>query len=474
MELIPIKKLAILLEDSIILTGICLLMIETNLILAVILGIVVLLFLILKLKLHAFISLLIASIFVGVAAGMPPLKIMETVKEGMANTLGFVATVVGLGAMFGAILEHSGGANVIASFLIKKFGVKRAPAAMALAGFIVAIPVFFEVAFILLIPMVYALQKKTKKSLLIYALPLLAGLAVTHAFIPPTPGPIAVADIIGVDLGWVILIGGMVGLPTAIIGGLMYGKFIGNRIYIEAPFSDGEEIMEEDGKSPNINTILSIIAVPMVLILINTFVSSGILNVNNEIVADIIKLVGHPFSALIIANLIAWYVLGIRQGFTKGELLDVTSKSMAPAGMIILITGAGGVFKQVLVDTGAGTMIAESLSDVGFPVLLFSYVVAVIIRVIQGSATVAMITAAGLVSPLLLGAGHDSFNLACIVISIASGATFMSHVNDSGFWLVSQFLGITEKQTFKTWTIMTGILSVCGFVFASIINFIYS
>ena len=448
-------------------------MIEYNLILAVVLGIVVLLFLILKLKLHAFISLLIASIFVGVAAGMEPLTIMETVKEGMANTLGFVATVVGLGAMFGAILEHSGGANVIAAFLVKRFGVKRAPAAMTLAGFIVAIPVFFEVAFILLIPMVYALQKKTKKSLLIYALPLLAGLAVTHAFIPPTPGPIAVADIIGVDLGWVILIGGIVGLPTAIIGGLMYGRYIGNKIYIKAPFSDGEEIVVDETKKPNVNIILGIIAIPMVLILLNTFVSSGLLNITNETLKNIIRLFGHPFSALIIANMIAWYVLGIKQGFTKGELLDVTSKSMAPAGMIILITGAGGVFKQVLVDTGAGTMIAESLADVGFPVLLFSYVVAVIIRVIQGSATVAMITAAGLVAPLISGAGYDNFNLACIVISIASGATFMSHVNDSGFWLVNQFLGITEKQTFKTWTIMTGILSVCGFVFASVLNYIF-
>ena len=448
-------------------------MIEYKLLLAVLIGIVVLLFLILRLKLHAFVSLLIASIVVGVIAGMEPLKIMDTVKDGMANTLGFVATVVGLGAMFGAILEKSGGASVIASFLVKKFGVKRAPAAMTLAGFIVAIPVFFEVAFILLIPMIYALQRQTKKSLLIYALPLLAGLAVTHSFIPPTPGPIAVADIIGVDLGWVILIGGIVGLPTAIIGGILYGKYIGNKIYIEAPFSKDIAIVVEDNKKPSINIILSIIAIPMVLILFSTFVSSGIINFQNETVKNIIRLIGHPFSALIIANMIAWYILGIKQGFTKEQLLDITTKSMAPAGMIILITGAGGAFKQILVDTGAGTMIAESLVNVGFPVLLFSYIVAVLIRVIQGSATVAMITAAGLVAPLISGVEYNNLNLACIVISIASGATFMSHVNDSGFWLVNQFLGITEKQTFKTWTIMTGILSVSGFVFASIINTIF-
>ena len=448
-------------------------MIEYKLLLAVLVGIAVLLFLILKLKLHAFISLLIASIVVGVLAGLEPLAIMDTIKKGMGNTLGFVATVIGLGAMFGAILEHSGGAKVIANFLLKKFGADKAPTAMALAGFIVAIPVFFEVAFILLVPMLYALQKQTKKSLLLYALPLLAGLAVTHAFIPPTPGPIAVADIIGADLGWVILIGAIVGLPTAIIGGILYGKYIGNKIHINAPFTDETQIQIGQDKNPNINIILSIIAIPIVLILLNTFVSSGLLHISNKTITMLIGLLGHPFSALIIANLIAWYVLGIKQGFTKQQLLDITAKSMGPAGMIILITGAGGVFKQVLVDTGAGEMIAKSLVEVGFPVLLFAFIVALLVRVIQGSATVAMITAAGLVSPLLSGGTFSGFDLACIVISIAAGATALSHVNDSGFWLVSQYLGLTEKQTFKTWTIMTGILSLSGFVFVSILNFIF-
>jgi len=451
-------------------------MIEYNLLLAVIVGIVVLLFLILKLKLHAFISLLIASIVVGVVAGMEPLAIMDTIKEGMGNTLGFVATVVGLGAMFGAILEHSGGARIIASFLVNKFGVDKAPSAMAVAGFIVAIPVFFEVAFILLVPMIYALQRQTKKSLLLFALPLAAGLAVTHSFIPPTPGPIAVADIIGADLGWVILIGAIVGFPTAILGGLVYGKYISNKIYVEAPHSDFKTEInhtETNKKTPNVYTILVIIAIPILLILVSTFINSGLIPLNSGYLKMILNLIGHPFSALIIANIIAWYVLGIRLGFTKEQLLDITAKSMGPAGMIILITGAGGVFKQVLVDTGAGEMIARSLADVGFPVLVFAFIVALLIRVIQGSATVAMITAAGLVSPLIIDV-VNSFELACIVISIAAGATFMSHVNDSGYWLVKEFLGITEKETFKTWTIMTGILSLSGFLLVLIINFIYS
>src|SRR5690606_21049010 len=328
-------------------------MIEYNLLLAVIAGIVVLLFLILKLKLHAFVSLLIASIVVGVIAGLEPLAIMDTIKEGMGSTLGFVATVVGLGAMFGAILEHSGGARIIASFLVNKFGVDKAPSAMAVAGFIVAIPVFFEVAFILLVPMIYALQRQTKKSLLLFALPLAAGLAVTHSFIPPTPGPIAVADIIGADLGWVILIGAIVGFPTAILGGLVYGKYISNKIYVEAPHSDFKTEInhtETNKKTPNVYTILVIIAIPILLILVSTFINSGLIPLNSGYLKMILNLIGHPFSALIIANIIAWYVLGIRLGFTKEQLLDITAKSMGPAGMIILITGAGGVFKQVLVD----------------------------------------------------------------------------------------------------------------------------
>lgn len=449
-------------------------MIEYKLLIAVIVGIIVLLFLILKLKLHAFVSLLISSIIVGLIAGMAPTAIMNTVKEGMASTLGFVATVIGLGAMFGAILEQSGGAKVIANFLVNKFGIKRAPYAMVVAGFIIAIPVFFEVAFILLVPIIYALQKSTKKSLLLYALPLLAGLAVTHAFIPPTPGPIAVADIIGADLGWVILIGAIVGFPTALVGGILYGKFISRKIYVEIPFSmELNQDIPQPETFPKIGIILSIIAIPIVLILVNTFVTSGLLNLPNEKLKYIISLLGHPFAALIIANSIAWYVLGIKQGFTKEQLLKITAKSMGPAGLIILITGAGGVFKQFLVNTGAGKMIAESLSDVGFPVLLFAFIVAFLIRVIQGSATVAMITAAGLVSPILAESTFSSFELASVVICIAAGATALSHVNDSGFWLVSQYLGITEKQTFKTWTAMTGILAITGFLIVSLINLIF-
>ncbi|RKR12121.1 Gnt-I system low-affinity gluconate transporter [Maribacter vaceletii] len=435
----------------------------TTLLFSVFIGIAILLVLVLYFKIQAFISLLIASISVGLIAGLDGMQIIQVIQNGMASTLGFVATVVGLGSILGAILEHSGGTKVIVSFMITKFGIKRAPTALAISGFIIAIPVFFDVAFIILIPVIYALQRKTKKSLLLYAIPLLAGLAATHAFIPPTPGPVAVADIIGAQLGWVILIGAITGIPTVLVCGLVFGKYIAKKIHIDAPELQEENI--EENNLPNIGIVFSIILIPIILILANTTIQANdtIITVYGT-VASVFNFIGHPFIALIIANLLAWYFLGIKMGYTKKKMLDISSKSLAPAGIIILLTGAGGVFKQILIDTGAGKVIAELMTNLGLPVIIFSFFAAAIVRIIQGSSTVAMITAAGLVSPLLSMHTFSSPQLACLVIAIASGASILSHVNDSGFWLVSQYLHLTEKQTFKSWTVMTTILALTGFI----------
>ncbi len=440
----------------------------STLLLSVLVGIAILLVLVLYFKIQAFISLLVASISVGFIAGLDGLEIIKVIQNGMASTLGFVATVVGLGSILGAILEHSGGTKVIVNFMINKFGIKRAPTALAISGFIIAIPVFFDVAFIILIPVIYALQRKTKKSLLLYAIPLLAGLAATHAFIPPTPGPVAVADIIGAKLGWVILIGAITGIPTVFICGLIFGKYISKKIHINAPKL--EETSIEEKKLPKIGIVFSIILIPILLILANTTIQANeMILTEYKTVGSFFNFIGHPFIALIIANLLAWYFLGIRMGYTKKKMLDISSKSLAPAGIIILLTGAGGVFKQILIDTGAGKVIAELMTDLGLPVILFSFIAAAIIRIIQGSSTVAMITAAGLVSPLLSTNTFSSPQLACLVIAIASGASILSHVNDSGFWLVSQYLGLSEKQTFKSWSAMTTILAVTGFTTVLII-----
>jgi Gnt-I system low-affinity gluconate transporter len=437
---------------------------DISMLFAVIGGVALLLFLILALKIPAFISLLMSSIITGLLCGLSATEVMKTVQNGMGSTLGFVATVVGLGAIFGGILEKSGGAKAIAQYLVSKFGMKHSPSAMLITGFIVAIPVFFDVAFIILIPILYSLQKASGKSLLLYGIPLCAGLAITHTFIPPTPGPIAVADIIGADLGWVILIGFIVGIPTALGSGLIFGKYIGNKIFITAPEFIGEE---QTDNLPPIGIIFGIIFIPIGLILINTLSSSGLLNLGSSM-NKLFEVIGHPFVALIIANLLAWYILGLKRGFTSQELTRISTKSLGPTGIIILLTGAGGTFKQVLVDSGAGEMIAQGLSDIGMSILLFAFVSAAIIRVVQGSATVAMITSAGLVSPLLWD-GLSAIQLAAITTAIAAGSQTFSHVNDSGFWLVKEYLGLTEKQTLMSWSVMTTILAVIGLAGSSVV-----
>ncbi|TYP98189.1 Gnt-I system low-affinity gluconate transporter [Tenacibaculum adriaticum] len=446
-------------------------MIDFTLISAVFIGIAILLFLILKLKIQAFIALLIASITVGILSGMAPADIIETMKQGMGNTLGFVAMVVGLGAMFGAILEHSGGAEALANYLLHKFGEKNATWALVITGFFIAIPVFFDVAFIILVPLIYSLQRKTKKSLLLYAIPLLAGLAITHAFIPPTPGPVAVADILKADLGWVILFGFLTGIPTAIISGPIFAKYISKKIFVAAPEVTNKSNVKD---YPAVGLIITIIGIPILLIVGNTVLNSPLFD-EGTIPVDIknwLGMIGHPFTALIIANIIAWYLLGIRKGYKKETLLKITTKSMESAGIIILLTGAGGVFKQVLVNTGTGEMLAKYFANEGVSVIMFSFLAAATVRILQGSATVAMITAAGITAPLLTNSITE-IDKALLVIAIASGASIMSHVNDSGFWLVSKYLGIDEKQTFKSWSIMTTILALVGFTSAFVFSMIF-
>jgi len=433
-------------------------------------AVVLLLFLVTRVKMNAFIALLISSMVVGLGTGMPVEEILNSMEEGMGGTLGFVATVVGLGAIFGQILEHSGGAEALARDLLKRFGTEKADWGLMITGFIVAIPVFFEVGFIILVPLVYALGKKTGKSLLYYGIPLLTGLAVTHAFIPPTPGPIAVADIIDADLGWVILFGFIVGLPTAVVAGPLFGKYIAGKIHVEVPDYIETEDWEQTGDEslPGAGMVAGIIGIPLILILFNTLSE---LLVEQGIIAsgwwvDLFYFIGHPFSALTIATLIALYWLGSRRGTTRDQLSELSMEALKPAGMIILITGAGGVFKQTLIDSGVGKMLADGMVDMGLPAIGLAYIIACAVRITQGSATVSMITAAGLVSPIIQEFSLSEPDKALIVLAIASGATILSHVNDSGFWLVKSYFGMPEEDTLKSWTVMETIISVTGFTIA--------
>jgi len=420
--------------------------------------------LILRLRLNAFISLLIVSMYAGILAGMPLQLLLQSMREGMGNTLGFVAVVVGLGAIFGQILESTGGAGALAHGLIARFGKERAPWAMTLTGFLVAIPVFLDVGFILLVPVVYALSRDTGKSLLYYGIPLLAGLAVTHSFIPPTPGPVAVADILSVPLGWVILLGFLLGIPTAILAGPLFGKYISGKINLPVPgyFSAGSDDTKK--ALPSFHLTLVIIGIPLFLILINTFVTVLVRSsrIASSQLTDVLVFLGHPFTALILATLLAMYFLGLRRGLSRQEIMDLSTKALAPAGIIILITGAGGVLKQVMDASGMGKTIAAAIAVSPLSPLLLAWSLAAVVRVAQGSATVAMITAAGIMTPVIEAAHYSDPRKALVVIAIASGATILSHVNDSGFWLVGKYLGMDEKQTLRSWSVMETIIALSG------------
>ncbi|WP_439506010.1 GntP family permease [Sediminibacterium sp.] len=445
------------------------------LIFSVFAGIASLLILVLYFKFPAFIALLIASIISGMLAGLSAQNMVETIQEGMGSTLGFVATIVGLGSMFGAILEKSGGADAIARYLLNKAGQNKSPLAMGFIGLIISIPVFFDVAFILLIPIVYALQKNTNKSLLLYAIPLLAGLAFGHAFIPPTPGPIAVAEIIGAEMGWVILTSILIGIPTVILCGVLFGKMVASKIHIDVPVQMVASPVEDHNNLkylPSFWLTIGVVFLPIGLILLNTSFKAGLMTIKSNSVNQFIALMGHPFSALVIGNIVAWIFLGIKKGYSASDLSKISIQSMAPAGAIILVTGAGGVFKQVLVNTGAGKLLAELLLHAGVSIVLFAFLAAAIIRLLQGSATVAMITASSLLAPLLVTGTYSPIQMAALVSAIAAGATIFSHVNDSGFWLVKQYLGLTEKQTFQSWSIMTLLMSFVAGLFATLIFYI--
>lgn len=443
---------------------------DSMLILIAMAGIFALLFLVIRTKLHAFVALLLVSLIVGVLAGMPLEEVVASVQNGMGGTLGFVAVVVGLGAMFGQMLEVSGGAERLAQTMIKKFGQDKAQWALGITGFLVAIPVFFDVGFIILVPIVYGLAKKTGRSLLYYGIPLLAGLAVTHSFIPPTPGPIAVADLIGADLGWVILFGTIAGIPAMIIAGPLFGRYIAKRIHVSVPDYMNLEEKEYDKDLPGFGLIASLIMIPLVLILLNTV--SGVLLEEGNIARSILTFLGHPFVALTIATLAAFTLLGTKRGYTRQEVQDIATKALEPAGIIILVTGAGGVFKQVLIDSGVGEVLGNIMAGSSLHPLLLAFLIATAVRIAQGSATVAMVTAAGLMAPLIDMLEIDGPFLGLMVIAIAAGATVVSHVNDSGFWLVNRYFGLDVKDTLKSWTVMETLIGLVGFAVVLIIGII--
>ncbi|MCI4645957.1 MAG: GntP family permease [Hyphomonadaceae bacterium] len=438
-------------------------------------GVAALLALIIVARVQAFIALLIVCIGVALAAGMPLDAIMDSIRNGMGGTLGFVAVVVGLGAMLGAILEMSGGIRSLSHMALAGAGPKGAQWALATVGIAVSIPVFFDVALIILAPMLYGLARDSKKPVLWFAIPALAGMAMAHTFLPPTPGPIAVADLLGANLGWVFLTGLITGIPAVIVGGLIFAphavRLAGN-VLDSGPVSP-QEALDAQTDAPDIapsgRLVLAVILAPLALIVAGAFAPYIPVGADTQAA---IAFIGHPFTALIIACAIAYFTLGISRNASRDDLNRVMTKALEPAGVVVLITGAGGAFKQVLVDTEIGERIAEVFAAADIAPIALAFGIAAILRVAQGSATVAMITSATLVSAMINSSTMSSIDLALMVSAIASGALVCSHVNDSGFWLVSRYLGLTETQTLKTWTTMTTIVGLVGFLIACLVSFL--
>ena len=399
---------------------------------------------------------------------MPFDEIVTAVDDGIGNTLKGIALLVGLGSMFGAILEASGGAQTLAVTMVKKFGDKKAAWALGITGLVVSMPVFFDAGLIILIPLAFSLAKKTGRSSLFYAIPLLAGLAVGHAFIPPTPGPVLVATMLGVDLGWVILIGIFCGIFAMIVAGPVWGSICGKKYMVPVPEQIANQEDFDESKLPSFATVVLIILIPLVLIILKSLASVVPFLAPAQ---EVLTFLGQPFVALLIATLVAMFLLGTRHGYTLPELEKIMTKSLEPTGLILLVTACGGVLRYILQYSGLGDVIGNAVASANLPIVVVAFLIAALVRICVGSATVAMTMAAGIVAAMPEIAGLSPLYLACVVAAVAGGATVCSHFNDSGFWLVRSLVGLDEKTTLKTWTIMETLVGGTGFIVALIISF---
>jgi gluconate transporter len=419
-------------------------------------AIALLLFLILYSKLHAFLALLLTSMALGLSCGMAPVKVLKSIQNGFGEALGFIAVVVALGAMIGRLLEHSGGGRALAEWMLKKTGRERAVWAVLGSSFLVGLPIFFEVGFIILVPLAYSLTRESKRSLLYYGLPMACALTVTHAMVPPHPAPAAAAQLLGADMGKAILFGTAVSIPMAIAGGIFYGLWIAKRLHIPLPeHAARAEEAKDDKAPPPIPLVVLMLTLPVILIF-----ASSIADYLNSPSRSWLNFLGHPFTALTVTTLGALYFFGVRRGLNRDAMQKMTTESLAPMGSLLAIMGGGGAFKQVIIDSGVGPYAGKLLAASEVSPLILAYLVAVGMRVAQGSATVAIITAAGIVGPLVKDI--QGYSAEMILLALCAGGTALSHVNDAGFWLVNQCFGMSVPETLRSWTAMKVVTSIVG------------
>ncbi|MEC1791125.1 gluconate permease GntP [Bacillus vallismortis] len=439
-------------------------------------GILALLLLIMGLKLNTFISLLIVSFGVALALGMPFDQVVSSIEAGIGGTLGHIALIFGLGAMLGKLIADSGGAQRIAMTLVNKFGEKNIQWAVVIASFIIGIALFFEVGLVLLIPIVFAISRELKISILYLGIPMVAALSVTHGFLPPHPGPTAIAGEYGANIGEVLLYGFIVAVPTVLIAGPLFTKFA--KKIVPASFAKNGNIaslgtqktfkLEE---TPGFGVSVFTAMLPIIIMSVATIIDllqETIGFADNGVLA-FIRLIGNASTAMIISLLVAVYTMGIARNIPVKTVMDSCSAAISQIGMMLLIIGGGGAFKQVLINGGVGDYVADLFKGTALSPIVLAWVIAAILRISLGSATVAALSTTGLVIPLL---GHSDVNLALVVLATGAGSVIASHVNDAGFWMFKEYFGLSMKETFATWTLLETIISVAGLGFILLLSLV--
>ncbi|WP_129728426.1 MULTISPECIES: GntP family permease [Bacillaceae] len=408
-------------------------------------------------KWHAFISLTVASLFLAIMSGLSMDKIAVAYETGVGNVLGHLVGILALGTILGKLMSDSGAGMQVAEFFIRVFGIKKLPWAMLIAGFIIGIPVFFDVGIVILLPLVISIHKTTKQNILLIALPVIAGLSIVHGLVPPHPGAMTAIGIYNANIGKVLIYSLIISLPAAIIAGPLFAKFVHKRVI---PKGEPQliRVSTASQKLPGTGISFFIILLPVLLMIVSVLTPYMSLP---GVLPKFFVFIGSPVIALLIACFAAFYFLGIRQGMDKNVIKKLTEECLLPVSSIILIIGAGGGFKQILIESGVGTSIAQMSEHLSLSPLVLAFMVAGLIRIATGSATVALTTAAGIVAPIVQ---HMSgVNLELLVIATGAGSLMFSHVNDAGFWMVKEYLGLTVKETFKTWTVLETLLSFIAF-----------
>jgi Gnt-I system high-affinity gluconate transporter len=417
-------------------------------------------------KVSPFLSLLIVAIVAGLLLGLKPEDLVKSIEKGVGSTLGGLALIICLGAILGKILEQSGAAEKISSTLIDSFGKKNIQWAVLLTGFLIGIPLYYNAGFIILVPLVFTLARKTGLPLLYIAVPMAAALSTTHCFLPPHPGPVVLVNAFKANMGKVLMYGIIIAIPAVIIAGPLLGKFL-QKIKIDTTNLYSTEDINTEKKLPAAVPSFAIALLPVFLITL-AVIAANFLPVGS-IIQKIFLFLGDSTIALLLSVLLAIYFLGIKNGKSMEAMMKLLAEAISGIAMILLIITAGGIFKQVLIDSGTGSYIASFSSKWQMPPLLFGWLVTALLRVMIGSATVAGITAAGVVSPLVLS-GVVSPEL--MVLAVGAGSVFGSHINDSGFWMFKEFFKLSLKQTFLSWTVMETVISIIGLIAVLILDMV--